>query len=102
MSRLVEQSKPRRSPPVAKAADTLAEAIEGILTRHAERYANTRPEMMLDRDIRARYFPGLSRTTYWQLTKRPDFPKAAVVSPKVRLRKRVEIERWLAEQPEAA
>jgi hypothetical protein len=131
MSQLVEQDKPRRSPAVAKAeavanmkaalagkqarqrgnpwvppveatTTDLAAAIESILTKHAERYANTNPEWLLDRDIRKRYFPGLSRSTYWQITKRPDYPKATVVSPKVRLRKRVEIERGLAEQPQAA
>jgi hypothetical protein len=102
MSRFVEQSKPRRSPPVAKVADNLAEAIESILTRHAERYARARPELMLDRDIRAKYFPGVSRAHYWALTKRPDFPKATVVSPKIKMRRPAEIETWLAEQPQAA
>ena len=48
------------------------------------------------------YFGGCSRAHYWKVTKKPDFPKARQISPRIRVRNRFEIEEWLAEQPEVA
>jgi predicted DNA-binding transcriptional regulator AlpA len=101
MSQPIPTSNPwrQRSP---QAAANLAEALERVMAEHAAHYANVRPELMRDRDIRREYFGGIGRSTYWTLTKRAGFPRAIEVSPKIKLRKRSEIERWLAEQREVA
>ena len=57
---------------------------------------------MRDADIRREYFGDCCRTHYWQIAKMPGFPKVIEVSPRIRLRKRSEIERWLAEREQAA
>jgi predicted DNA-binding transcriptional regulator AlpA len=80
------------------AAANLVAALDRLMAQHAATAARERPEMMLDRDIRAEYFGGISRSTYWAITKRDDFPKAIEVSHKVKLRRRSEIEAWLSER----
>jgi predicted DNA-binding transcriptional regulator AlpA len=85
----------RRGLPAAKAAASLAETLERVLAEHVTRAEQSKPELMLDRDVRLQYFPGVGRSTYWQLAKQPDFPRPIVLGPKLKLRKRSEIEAWL-------
>ena len=85
-----------------QALENMAEALRRIAEQHAEHYVNVRPELMRDTEIRSEYFGGISRSHYWALTKRPDFPKAIILSPKIKLRRRSEIEAWLSAQPIAA
>jgi hypothetical protein len=80
----------------------LAQAIEDLLTRHVERCASPEPEWLSDRLIRARFFGGISRTTYWQITKRPDFPRAREVSTNLKMRNVAAVKSWLADQERPA
>jgi predicted DNA-binding transcriptional regulator AlpA len=80
----------------------LVEALNRLMAHHAQAAARDRPELMRDRDIRREFFGNCSRTQYWAIAKRPDFPKAIEVTPRIKLRRRSEIEAWLAEQPVVA
>jgi hypothetical protein len=84
-------------------AANIAEAIDRLAEQHATAAAKRqKSEWVRDRQIKDEYFPNISRTAYWLLTKRAGFPKARAVSPRIKLRKRAEIEAWIAQQPEVA
>jgi predicted DNA-binding transcriptional regulator AlpA len=85
-----------------QAADSLADAINRLMEQHTQEAARDRPEWMRDKDIREQYFGGCSRAHYWKVAKQPDFPAARQISPRVRVRNRFEIEKWLARQPVVA
>jgi predicted DNA-binding transcriptional regulator AlpA len=83
-------------------ADNLAAALDRLAEQHARKAVQARPEWMRDNAIRAEYFGDMSRTSYWVLTKRPDFPKARLIGDGIKIRRRSEIEQWIADQPEVA
>ena len=90
------------APQVAGGRIRLVEALDQLVEHHAQAAVRDRTELMRDADIRREYFGNCSRTHYWTLAKPPGFPKAIEVSPRIRLRKRSEIERWLAEREQVA
>ena len=92
---------PYQSPSAASnsPADSLADAINRLVEQHAKEAARSRPEWLRDRDIRELYFGGCSRAQFWKSRRQPDFPKARQISPRIRVRNRFEIEKWLARSP---
>jgi hypothetical protein len=54
------------------------------------------PELLPDPEVRRRFFGGCSRTKYWELTKRPDFP-VAVQLGHTNYRRVDDVRRYLAE-----
>jgi hypothetical protein len=99
------RSRPAPHPPSSGASqlqDGLAEALDRLLAHHARASERDRPPLMRDRDIRREYFGDCSRTQFWSISKMPGFPRAIEVTPRIKLRRRAEIERWLSEQPEVA
>ena len=80
----------------------LIEALDQLVEHHAQAAVRDRTELMRDADIRREYFGDCCRTHFWALTKLPGFPKAIELSPRIRLRKRSQIERWLAEREQVA
>ena len=55
------------------------------------------PEFMSDPEIRRRFFGGMSRSSYWALSRQPGFPQAfSPHGPRgIKLRKVREIREWL-------
>jgi hypothetical protein len=101
MSHAGEMAK--SSPPAQVAVvNQLVEALDQLVEHHTQAAVRDRPELMRDADIRREYFGDCCRTHYWQIAKMPGFPKVIEVSPRIRLRRRSEIERWLAEREQAA
>jgi predicted DNA-binding transcriptional regulator AlpA len=85
-----------------EAVRNLIEALDRLMAHHAQAAARDRPELLRDPDIRREYFGDCSRTQYWTITKSPGFPRAIEISPRIKLRRRSEIEAWLAQLPAVA
>jgi predicted DNA-binding transcriptional regulator AlpA len=104
MSIPIEQRSPWDSPATAKAKATenLAAALARVMAEHAVNYTTGPPELLRDRDVRQIFFPGISRSHFWELTKQAGFPAAIKVSPHITMRRRADIERWLADREQAA
>jgi hypothetical protein len=84
------------------AVNSLVEALDRLMESHVQEAVRSRPRWMRDKDIIREYFGNCSRTHYWLITKQPGFPPAREISPRVRVRDRFEVEKWLAARPEGA